>query len=169
MTTKFLMGTKPASLAVFLSAALWGLFWIPIRYFNEIGIHGEWAIIAMNTPAMLALLVVFIATFSMQRPHLRPAVWIGLASGTGFALYSIGLIHTSVIRATLFFYLTPIWSTVIGYFWLNEDIKWQRGVAIALGCIGLLCLVLRIFWQFAQVLSLMCHLPPCLRIGQVLL
>jgi len=138
---KFLTGTTPASLAVFLSAALWGMFWIPIRYFNEIGINGEWAIIAMNTPAMLVLSVVFLATFSKQRPHLRQALWIGVASGLGFALYSIGLIHTSVIRATLFFYLTPIWSTLIGYVWLGEDIKWQRGAAIALGCIGLLCLV----------------------------
>jgi len=66
---KFLTGTTPASLAVFLSAALWGMFWIPIRYFNEIGINGEWAIIAMNTPAMLVLSVVFLATFSKQRPH----------------------------------------------------------------------------------------------------
>ena len=141
MAGKFQLGTGQASFAVFIASALWGLFWIPIRYFNTIGLDGEWALIAMNTPAMLVLLMVFAATFAQHRQHLRPAMWIGLASGVGFAFYSAGLIHTSVIRATLFFYLTPIWSTLIGAIWLKEDIRWQRGAAIMLGMFGLLCLV----------------------------
>jgi len=135
------MTTGTASVAVCISAALWGLFWIPIRHFNTIGIDGEWALIAMNTPAMLVLLVVFVLTFQKQRPHLWPALWIGIASGIGFAFYSAGLIHTSVVRATLLFYLTPIWSTIIGAIWLQEVIRWQRILAIGLGVAGLFLLV----------------------------
>jgi len=141
VASKSHIGTGAASFAVFLSSALWGLFWIPIRYFNDIGIAGEWALVAMNTPAMLVLLCVFIATFSRQRPHLRAATLIGIASGIGFAFYTVGLIHTSVIRATLLFYLTPIWSTIIGAIWLAEPVRWQRATAVGLGMAGLACLV----------------------------
>jgi drug/metabolite transporter (DMT)-like permease len=43
-------------------------------------------------------------------PTIFAAVMIGLA----FSLYANGLVETTVVRATLLYYLTPVWSTLIG-------------------------------------------------------
>ena len=62
-------------------------------------------------------------------------------TGAGMAFYASGLIYSSVVRATLLFYLTPVWATLIGMIWLGERATWVRWVAIAMGLLGLLMLV----------------------------
>ena len=138
---EFKPGIGFASAAVFISASLWGLFWIPIRYFDENGIDGVWAITLLNLPAALALVVIVAATWRKQRTHLVPAMAIGFFAGFGLSLYGLGIVHGSVIRVTLLFYLSPIWATFIGLYWLGEASSWQRWAAIAIGLAGLLCLV----------------------------
>ncbi|MEP1442952.1 MAG: DMT family transporter [Hyphomicrobiales bacterium] len=126
-----------ASLAVALPAALWGAVWWPLRYLDQQGIPGEWSIGFVNLIAALALLPFLIYWFSQYRAHLGKALLIGIVTGTGITLYYLGIIHTSIIRATLFFYMTPIWATLIGIYWLKEPSTLRRWVAIAIGLIGL--------------------------------
>ncbi len=130
-----------ASTAVFLSASLWGLYWIPLRYLEGKGVDGFWAIAMLNFPAALVLALTMTRQFTQQRNHLNHAILIGLFTGLGIALYTAGLIYSSVVRATLLFYLTPVWGTLIGLFWLSEKTTWQRWTAIVLGLMGLLLLV----------------------------
>lgn len=134
------MNIQPLNLAPFaivLSSAVWGLFWVPIRYFSDQGINGEWAVVLLYLPAMLALLPALWLDRTRQRRVLKPALLIGLFVGLGLASYGVAILHTTVVRATLLFYLTPVWSTLIGMYWLGEAFAWQRWVAIALGLVGL--------------------------------
>lgn len=130
-----------ASSVVFLSAAFWGLYWIPLRYLEDQGIGGGWAVALLNLPAAVALLPVVLVGWGRQRAHIAQALAIGILTGLGLALYAAGLIYSSVVRATLLFYLTPVWATLIGLFWLSEYAGWQRWVAIGVGLGGLLLLV----------------------------
>ena len=135
------LSPSAASAAVFLSAAIWGLFWVPLRYFSDNGISGEWALVLLYLPAFLLLFLYFLVDRKRQLPHLGPALVIGGSIGLGLACYGVGILHTSVVRSTLLFYLTPVWATLIGMFWLGERFSWQRWAAIALGVIGLFVLV----------------------------
>ena len=126
-----------ASLAVVLPAALWGAVWWPLRYLDQQGVPGEWSIGFVNLVAALVLLPFLIFWFRQYRAHLGKALLIGIATGTGITLYYMGIIHTSIIRATLFFYMTPIWATLIGIYWLKEPSTFRRWLAIAIGLIGL--------------------------------
>ena len=130
-----------ASTAVFLSASLWGLYWVPLRYLENKGVDGLWAIAMLNFPAALVLFVIVIWQWQLHRDHIHRAVLIGIFTGLGIALYAAGLVYSSVVRATLLFYLTPVWGTLIGIFWLGENAGWQRWAAIVLGLLGLLLLV----------------------------
>lgn len=130
-----------ASSVVFFSAALWGLYWIPLRYLEDKGIGGGWAVALLNLPAGIALLLLVLVSWDRHRPHLGRALAIGILTGLGLALYASGLIYSSVVRATLLFYLTPVWATLIGLFWLGERASWQRWAAIGVGLGGLLLLV----------------------------
>ena len=130
-----------ASAAVFLSASLWGLYWIPLRHLEEQGVAGGWAVALLNLPAAAALLLVVVWQWSRHRGQLGHAMAIGLLTGFALALYASGLIYSSVVRATLLFYLTPVWATLIGMVWLDEKACWQRWAAIGGGFGGLVLLV----------------------------
>lgn len=130
-----------ASTAVFVSASAWGLYWIPLRALDEQGVGGSWGVALLNAPATLVLAIVVLFQLAAHRGHMRDAAAIGLATGLGLALYGIGIVHTTVMRATLLFYLTPVWATLIGIVWLEEKAGWLRWVAIGIGLVGLLLLV----------------------------
>ena len=135
--------TRIASIAVFASASLWGLYWLPLRYLEQHGVAGGWAVALLNLPAAPVLLPV-IAYYWQRHGYqrwLRAAGIIGLFTGLGLAFYGIGLVHTSVVRATMLFYLTPVWATIIGIAWLGEHAGLSRWLAIGAGLIGLALLL----------------------------
>lgn len=129
-----------ASAVVFLSASIWGLYWIPLRHLEAQGIDGGWAVALLNLPAALLLGLVVLWQWGRHRGQLGHALAIGLFTGLALAFYASGLIYSSVVRATLFFYLTPVWATLIGIFWLGENGSWQRWAAIGGGILGLMLL-----------------------------
>lgn len=130
-----------ASAIVFLSASLWGLYWIPLRSLEGQGIAGGWAVALLNLPAGVVLALVVAWQWRRHRGHLAQILAIGVLTGLGMALYALGLVHSSVVRATLLFYLTPVWATLIGMAWLGEKACWQRWAAIVGGLAGLALLV----------------------------
>ena len=130
-----------AAAAVFLSAAIWGLFWIPIRLFEELGIGGEWALISLYLPAFVVVLPVVVFDFARQSRHFGAALAIAFFIGAALAMFGVGILHTSVVRATMLFYLTPVWATLIGQFWLGEAPSRRRWIGILLGILGLILLV----------------------------
>lgn len=130
-----------ASLVMFFSASLWGLYWMPLRYLEDMGIEGAWAVALLNLPAAFVLLVVMLVYLPRYREYIGKVVLIGIFTGAGLALYGSSLVLSSVVRATLLFYLTPIWATVIGMLWLGERAAWQRWLAITIGLLGMILLL----------------------------
>lgn len=120
-----------AAISIFLAASLWGLYWVPIRYMEGLGIDGIWAVALLNLPPVFVLLPFVV------RVSGRHALLIGLTTGLALALYASGLVLSTVVRATLLFYLTPVWSTLIGMIWLGERIDWRRWAAIGVGLLGM--------------------------------
>ena len=130
-----------ASATVFIAASVWGLYWLPLRHVEDLGLAGGWAVAMVNVPALIVLLPVVLWSWHACRDHLMRIVLIGALTGAALALYASGLVHSSVVRATLLFYLTPVWATLIGLVWLGERASWSRWAAIGLGLIGLVLLV----------------------------
>ena len=63
--------------------------------------------------------------------------------GTAFTLYSLGLLLASVSKTTTLFYLTPIWSTLMGSVFLGERAGLRRWGAIGLALVGC-CFVMQV-------------------------
>ena len=55
----------------------------------------------------------------------------GLLAGSAFALYIASINLTEVVRAILLFYMTPLWSTLLGVLVLRERLTANRIVALA--------------------------------------
>lgn len=136
-----LSSPKAASMAVFISAAFWGVYWIPLRYLEQQGVAGTSAVALLSMPALLPLIIVVGIRWKLLRGYWGRALLIGLFTGLGIALYSCGVIYSSVVRATLFFYLTPVWATMIEIVWLKEKADWPRWLAIVGGLSGMTLLL----------------------------
>ncbi len=129
------------TLAVTVGASIWGIYWWPLRYIEQLGMSGLWAVVLASAVPLVILLPLLVYYRKQSREGLVTILIIGLLSGSAVTFYSIGLIQTTVVRATLLFYLTPIWSTLIGISLLDESVKWNRWMAIVLGLAGLYFIV----------------------------
>ena len=60
----------------------------------------------------------------------------GLLLGSGAIFYANSFLVTEVIRALVFFYLTPLWATLIEVTFLKRPLKRTRAFTIALALAG---------------------------------
>jgi len=128
---------RQGALSVALGAALWGLFWIPLRFLDERGVTGLWAVALV----MFALIIpAFIALACSRKLHtLKSAdAWlIGCALGLSTVLYFTGIIVSDVIRVVFLFYLLPVWTTLAARIIYKEPITHTRLLVITIALIGL--------------------------------
>jgi drug/metabolite transporter (DMT)-like permease len=131
-----LQSDAAASLAVALSGAFWGLFWIPLRALEHQGFAGNWTNVTLYAAASLLLLPFLWLRRRPRRRDLPQLLVIGVFSGLGFALWNNSLLYGAVVRVTLLFYLTPVWSTILGAIFLRDPIGPLRLLSILLGIAG---------------------------------
>lgn len=125
----------PGSLAIACGAAVWGLFWIPLRYLDDNGIHGVWAVAMLVTTP----LVLFLPYLLIKR-RIRLTRWyigFALSMGTSMALYFAAFIFTDVIRVVFLFYMLPVWATLISWAMFGQKIRPIQLLAIAVALTGL--------------------------------
>ena len=120
-----------------MCACAWGLFWLPLRYLQAAGFEGAWASVCYFGLGAAVLIPMAIIRRQRLRQGGKDLVLIGLFSGTALALYTLSFLFTTVTKALLIFYLTPVWSTLLACWVLGEKLSPSRFVALALGIGGL--------------------------------
>ena len=124
-------------IAIAVSGALWGLYWIPLRYLDARGVDAVWTTLGLFVVG-LALLAPILLRHPPARAAFTPRMAAtGLLTGGSFVLYSISIVLTDVVTAILLFYLSPVWATVLGRLLLAERFTGARLAALALGLGGL--------------------------------
>jgi len=129
------------SLLILISASAWGLYWLPLRTIEQAGMAGSWSIVLVNACPLIVLLPYLAFNLKGFKVDIIPMICAGLMIGTAFTLYANGLVETTIIRATLLFYLSPIWSTILGMIWLTERLTKARIVSIIVAVFGLVLLL----------------------------
>ena len=134
---------RTASIMVFVASSLWGLLWVPMRLTESMGVAPLWVQFWFTTMPALFLACLYFPELMRQRAFWSVYLMSGMCIGMGYTLYAVGLLLGSVSKTTVLFYLTPIWSTLLGMFFLGEKPGVRRWAAIAMATIGC-CLVMRI-------------------------
>lgn len=130
-----------ATLIVAVTGVLWGFYWLPVRAMVARGLPGAWGTVLATCVAMLAL-----SPFVLPRwrelvragPLALGAIAVG---GAAFTLYSIGLVYGRVAIIILLYFLTPVWSTLIGRYLMGWHTPALRIAAIGLGIFGLVVML----------------------------
>ncbi len=126
-----------AGAALLLGGAMWGLYWIPVRAFVELGLTGSWPGVVMYLAASIAVLPFLRRERSVVVSRWRGLILSGVFTGAAFSLYTTSLVYTDVVRSILLFYLTPIWGTLLGLVFLGERLQGRRIVGLFFGIGGL--------------------------------
>lgn len=132
---------KTLSLALAVSAAFWGLYWLPLRTIEATGITGSWSVVYFNACPLIVLCPLLFFNYRKLNGVIWPTVLAATMIGMAFTLYATGLVETTIVRATLLYYLTPVWSTIIGVIWLSERLTKVRIIAIAVAFTGMFLLL----------------------------
>jgi drug/metabolite transporter (DMT)-like permease len=120
-----------------LAAVLWGLYWIPVRGIEQSGVSAFWTGAVIFGASSLLFAPYFILRFRSFVSNWRSILVPGILSGFAFAFYIASFNLTDVVRAILLFYMSPLWSTLLGVLILKERLTLNRIVALLLAFSGL--------------------------------
>ncbi len=130
-----------ASAIVLFSGATWGIYWLPIRVIADGGLAGAWGTLIIVAAATVALIPSAIRNWTSIRKS-SPIALISIAlGGFAFVLYSVGLLYGRVAIIVILFYLTPLWSTLIGRLFLGWSVSPFRLWALVIGLVGLIVML----------------------------
>ncbi len=126
---------------VVLAASAWGLFWLPLRAFEDAGLSAGWATLAQFATPVLVLVPAALWRFVRGRTTGIGEPAKGLLLGGAVALYAESVLLTEVARALILFYVTPVWSTLLEIAFMGRRLSAARAVALTLGLAGLLTIL----------------------------
>lgn len=137
-------------LACLLAAFLWGLFWYPLRLLEDMGVSGLWSSLLIYAFALFVLLP-FAVKSLLRISSWRTLILLGLFSGWANLAFIFAMLEGSVVRGLLLFYLSPIWTVVLGLLILKEPINKQDYSNVVLGLTGAVI----ILWnaEFSELLN----------------
>jgi drug/metabolite transporter (DMT)-like permease len=133
--------TISASLAVALCGAVWGVYWLPLRALADMGLTGSWATVALFVVCIPPAIVLAILARREIKAQLRNFLWLALANGLVFSLYSNAYGGTTVFNVLFLFFLAPIWCILIARFWFEERIGLARIACVIAGLGGLVLML----------------------------
>ncbi len=108
------------ALSLLLAATLWGLIWWPVRQLAGHGLSGLWATLIMYLAALLPFLPGFWRRRGGLGGHRLDAVLLGLFAGWCNIAFILALLEGNVVRVLLLFYLSPVWTVLLGWVLLGE-------------------------------------------------
>lgn len=106
--------------SLLFAATMWGVFWVPLRWLEGLGLGGIWLTLLIYT----GTLVFAIPLVVMHRKEIggSSGLLAGLALSSGWCNTSfiLALLDGEVVRVILLFYLSPVWATILARVFLKE-------------------------------------------------
>lgn len=123
-------------LALLFAASFWGVVWYPLRMLEVMGMHGAW--LALVSYAAAFLVFTPFVRFSTRGLRRQPweALMLVLSAGWANVAFVLAVLEGEVVRVVLLFYLSPIWTVLLGRWLLHELLDGYTWVMLGLGIGG---------------------------------
>ena len=130
-----------ARISIVVGAGIWGLFWLPLRYLDNNGVEGIWAVALTMATTLVIAVPVALWKSTLPKEAWRWFLLLGIGMGTSAIFYFAAIILTDVIRAVFLFYMLPIWATIASWLIYGERISRRQLIAILFALLGLYLLL----------------------------
>lgn len=129
------------------AATLWGVFWYPLRIMENMGVSGLWASILIYSATLIILLPGLWTNRSgfLQQPLILGMM--GLAAGWANLGFLLAILEGNVVRVILLFFLSPIWTVLLGKLLLKEHMSILAWLSIVMAICGAVIML----WQPADI------------------
>ena len=107
------------------------------RAIEQAGVHAFWTGPVIFGASTLLFLPLMLMRYRQFAAHWHHTLFPGVLAGGAFALYIASLNLTDVVRAILLFYMSPLWSTLLGVVVLKERLTGNRVLGLLLAFTGL--------------------------------
>ena len=128
--------SRLAFAALMGSGVVWGLLWIPLKFFAAAGLSGQ--LLGLSAYLLIGLMALPLIWRERAacRGEMHLLLLIGLFFGWANMAFTSALMMGSVLRAMLLFYLLPAWGAIGGVLFLRERLSLPRLLAVALSLGG---------------------------------
>jgi len=132
------VGTFFPIIALLWAATFWGVVWYPLRLLETAGLSGLWTTwVIFSVAALLGLWIAWSKRSELlEQPGLM--LLIALANGWLNTAFVLAVLDGNVLRVLLLFYLSPLWSTLLAWWWLGEKPSRFAVATLVLAMIGAL-------------------------------
>jgi drug/metabolite transporter (DMT)-like permease len=126
-----------ATAVLLFSASLWGLSWMPLKWFIAQGLTGP--VVSLLSYGLVGLCALAFIWRDRAAWRVQWGLMLALAAVGGWANTSFvnALMMGDVVRVMFLFYLSPVWSVLGGWLFLKERIPATRWGAVAAAIVGL--------------------------------
>ncbi|MFQ5469583.1 MAG: DMT family transporter [Gammaproteobacteria bacterium] len=123
-----------------IGATLWGIIWYPLRVLEASGLSGLWVTLLIYSAAtIVGLYVLLVKRYAVEN---RPAMWLlALANGWCNVAFFLAIIDGNIVRVLLLFYLSPLWTVLLGCFLLKESVTKLAVLVISFAVLGALIML----------------------------
>jgi drug/metabolite transporter (DMT)-like permease len=123
-------------LVLLASSVVWGLTWIPLKYFAGFGLQGvNVTLVGHGSVGLLSLAWLahrWRGWWGARRPMLLLATFGGLAN----LAFATAIVSGDVVRVMVLFYLLPAWGVLGGWLLLGERVDALRKLTVAAALSG---------------------------------
>lgn len=123
-------------LSLLFAAAMWGVIWYPLRLLEEAGLGGLWATLVMYGVASIVGLWLMRGRWCELRRHPWLLVVLMLSNGWCNVAFILAVLDGQVVRVILLFYLSPVWSILLGMVILGERPDRVATITLVLALLG---------------------------------
>ncbi|HEC13132.1 MAG TPA: DMT family transporter [Acidiferrobacteraceae bacterium] len=128
-------------LALLLAATLWGVLWYPLRLLEQVGLQGLWTTLIMYCAASLVGIILAVRHFHEFSRCPGLLLLIGISNGWTNVAFIIAILDGNVVRVLLLFYLSPLWTVILGWLVLGERISVLAATSIGIAMSGALLML----------------------------
>lgn len=121
--------------ALLLSATFWGVLWYPLRLLEANGLAGLWSTLIIYGTALAVGLP---AAWTRRRAVRHPGMLALLAVASGWCnvAFILAVIEGNVVRVLLLFYLSPLWTVLLGRLLLHETLTRDARLTLLCAMLG---------------------------------
>jgi len=135
MPTKAPLAIIPV-ICLLLSASLWGVFWYPLRLLDGLGMVGLWSTLTIFGSALAFGMVLVLIRGTGIRSHPLLLLVLAAASGWCNVAFIQAVLEGNVLRITLLFFLSPLWTVLLGRLILRERMSRAAQITLLFAMLG---------------------------------